>query len=37
MLVLCMWFDKRCWRGIPWCITVHVWLIQTRLPPFKCV
>jgi hypothetical protein len=17
MLVLCMWFDKRCWRGIP--------------------
>jgi hypothetical protein len=26
MLVLCMWFDKRCWRGIPWCIMVHVWL-----------
>jgi hypothetical protein len=23
MLVLCMWFDKRCWRGIPWCIMVH--------------
>jgi hypothetical protein len=26
MLVLCMWFDKRCWRGILWCIMVHVWL-----------
>jgi hypothetical protein len=26
MLVLCMWFDKICWRGIPWCIMVHVWL-----------
>jgi hypothetical protein len=26
MLVLCMWFNKRCWRGIPWCIMVHVWL-----------
>jgi hypothetical protein len=21
-----MWFDKICWRGIPWCIAVHVWL-----------
>jgi hypothetical protein len=26
MLVLCMWFDKICWRDIPWCIMVHVWL-----------
>jgi hypothetical protein len=26
MLVLCMWFDKRCWRGIPWCIVVRAWL-----------
>jgi hypothetical protein len=26
MLVICMWFDKKCWRGIPWCIMVHVWL-----------
>jgi hypothetical protein len=26
MLVVCMWLDKRCWRGIPWCIMVHVWL-----------
>jgi hypothetical protein len=26
VLVLCMWFDKRCWRGFPWRIMVHVWL-----------
>jgi hypothetical protein len=26
MLVLCMWFDDKCWRGIPWCIMVHAWL-----------
>jgi hypothetical protein len=26
MLVLCLWFDERCWRGIPWCIMVHAWL-----------
>jgi hypothetical protein len=26
MLVLCMWFDKICWRDIPWCIMVHAWL-----------
>jgi hypothetical protein len=26
ILVLCMWFDDKCWRGIQWCIVVYVWL-----------
>jgi hypothetical protein len=35
ILVLCMWFDKRCWRGIPWCIMVHVWLGQLDCLPLS--
>jgi hypothetical protein len=35
MLVLCMWFDKRCWRGIPWCIMVHVWLGELDCLPLS--
>jgi hypothetical protein len=35
MLVLCMWFDKRGWRGIPWCIMVHVWLGELDCLPLS--
>jgi hypothetical protein len=33
MLVLCMCFDDKCWRGIPWCIMVHVWLGELNYLP----
>jgi hypothetical protein len=34
MLVLCMWTWWKLMKEYP---MVHAWLIQTRLPPFKCV
>jgi hypothetical protein len=35
MLVLCMCFDKRYWRGIPWCIMAHVWLGELDCLPLS--
>jgi hypothetical protein len=34
MLVLCMWNWWKLIKGNP---MVHAWLIQTWLPPFRCV